>query len=233
MLINRVGSIALIFLFVLCGTGCGTTRQETGSQEVLSPSVESAVFPPHGGQKIKANVVRFDIDKVTLEKFPELKAKRVGFGLCNRIVETLYESGCFELVEEKEEIKKRIQEEWLNRAVFGDSIEEPTGFAPAEFLIYADVYDFGVRDTSSVSGLSKKEGSETWVTIQVRAVFCSNGEYVPASGTGQCLVQKQGSIWGGQGEDFDASSVGKASDAAVRNALLQLVERLKKRGYFL
>ncbi len=222
---SRIGVWFLMFLLLSLSAGC-TRRVDIPPPEPLP------AFPSCHGKKIKTDVVEFGISGQALEKYPELREKRVGMGLCNRIVDTFYESGCFELVEEKEKIKKRIMEQWLANAVFDDSMEEPSGLARPEFLIYAEVYDFYVRDAGSVQGVSVRDASETTVTIQVRAVLYANGEYIPASGTGSCFVENKGSVWGKGGEGFDASSIGKASEIALRKAVIELVERLKKKGIF-
>ena len=224
MLQKRIILIAAIFLFTLA-FGCTSTVPIPPPEEVPS-------LPPYQGPKIKANVVEFGISKQAVEKYPELKEKRVGLGLCNRIVETFYESGYFELVEEKEAIKKRIMDQWLADAVFSDSLEEPKGLTQPEMLFYAEVYDFGIRDASSVKGIKAKNASETWVTIQVRAVMYSNGEFVPATGTGQAYAEKAGTIWGSAGNSFDASCIGKASEIAVQKAIFELIARLQKKGFF-
>ncbi len=216
--------IVMLFLF-MPAISCTSTVQ-------IPPPEEVPALPPYEGKKIKANVVEFGISKQALEKYPELKDKKVGLGLCNRIVETFYESGYFELVEEKEAMKKRIMDQWLADAVFSDTIDEPKGLAQPDFLFYAEVYDFGIRDASSVKGFKAKNASETWVTIQVRAVMYSNGEYIPATGIGRAYVEKKGNIWGGENNAFDSSSIGKASEIAVQNAIIQLIERIKKKGFF-
>jgi len=215
---------SVIMLVLSMPLGCARTTSQ------ISPAEEIPAFPPYAGEKIAVHVVDFGVSKETLEKYPELREKRVGMGLCSRLVEAFYESGYFELVEEKEEMKKRIMEHWLEEAVQSDAIEEPKGFAQTEFLVYAEVYDFGTRDCSEVKGLSAKHALETWVTIQVRAVLYSNGKFEPASASGRCLVEKGGSIWGTGQESFDTSCVGKASEIAVRKAIVQLVERLKEKG---
>ena len=202
-------------------------------QAHVLPEEEIPVIPDFHGKKIKANVVQFGISREALEKYPELREKKIGFGLCNRLVDTLYDSGYVDLVEEKEAMKKRIIEQWLSNAVFSDAMEEPSGFAQPDLLIYADVYDFGIRDASSVKGIKAKHAIETWVTIQVRAVLYQNGEYVPASGTGNCLQEKGGSVWGKKADQFDSSSIGKASEVALKKAVIELIQRLKTRGFFL
>lgn len=224
-MLRRTTTPLTIFTLLLLTYGCARHVQELPREEI-------PVIPPFHGKKIKANVVQFGISKEALEKYPELKEKRIGFGLCNRLVDTFYDSGYFDLVEEKEAIKKRIMDQWLHNAVFSETMDEPGGFAQPEFLIYAEVYDFGIRDASSVKGIKAKDASETWLKIQVRAVLYSNGEYIPASATGRCYLEKKGAGWGKKGESFDSSSIGKASEIALQKAVIELIRRLKTKGFF-
>ena len=55
----------------------------------------------------------FSINENILNAYPELRDKRVGFGMTNRIIEVLEEAGRFYFVEEKDEVINKMVKEFL------------------------------------------------------------------------------------------------------------------------
>jgi hypothetical protein len=57
-------------------------------------------------------VVQINIPADDIKRYPELGEKRVGFGLSNILVETLFDTGRFTFLEDKEHILRRLVELW-------------------------------------------------------------------------------------------------------------------------
>lgn len=79
----------------------------TGTSEPLEEFIS---FLRYTGPKHKVQVVQISIPTDDIKRYPELAEKRVGFGLSNILVETLFDTGRFTFLEEKEQILKRLVE---------------------------------------------------------------------------------------------------------------------------
>jgi len=203
------------------------TTTENASTKVVASEAASSVAP-YEGPKTRVQVIRFGIPKDVVDKYPELADKRVGWGLCNRIVESLYNTGRFEYIEEKEAMLEKMIEQWkLSQAgiyTTETAIEAGQLKAP-EYLIYAEVFDFAVGKAEKVAGMKKEEKMITTIGVQIRMVDVKTGAYTPASGTGEAMSTQSASIWAKNKEEFNQTTVGIASQQAVNAAVQQLLQR--------
>ena len=117
---------------------CGTVSTERGSEY----RSEEAGFLPYDGPKEKVQIVELSIPEEIVAQYPELQERRIGWGMYNRIIEGLFDSGRFELLEEKTELQKKILEQWEfseSGLAAKDQVIEGAGFDIARYLIYAEV----------------------------------------------------------------------------------------------
>ena len=227
-------AVFLLFsILIISFSGCASVQTErpasTINQSQTVPSTGFS-FPPYSGPKTRIQVVRFEIPADVTTKYPELGDKRVGWGLCNRIVEGFYQTNRFEFIEEKEEILKRMVDQWkLSQSgiVTEETAVEPGNLKAPQYLVYAEVFDFGVSHSEEVAGLRVEELNTTVIGVQIRMVNVASGEFVPASATGEARTKGVG-IWASINLDFDQTTVGMASQDAVNKAIIALINRLSK-----
>ena len=171
--------------------------------------------------------------------YPELAEKRVGFGLSNILVETLYETNRFTFLEEKEQVLKRLVELW-ELTQDGILVKNPTAPETAlqapDFLVYAEIFDFVPCAPVEKIGLTGK--SLTCVTSggckgalaapprastfqALRNCLSPEGKYVHTVNV---------SLFGDARLGFDQSAVGKATLKATQYAVLKALQRLQRAG---
>lgn len=219
--------VILTLLLTLLVLGCATVSTEQHSAAV-SKEIERIEFPPFEGEKKQVTVVELSIPQELLELYPELADNRVGWGIYNRIVDTFYETGRFEFIEDKSEVKKKIFENWKLKAsgiTMDDDDFEIGNLKTPDYFIYAEIFEFAVRQDEKVRGVSSDEAKTTIVGVQLRIVDAESGTFIPASGIGEVTTTIQ-SIFMNADADFDQSTVGLATDRAVRSAVLKLIKRM-------
>jgi len=217
--------------------GCATTARPAPQSQLAAVEQPTVQFPPYDGPKRRVQVVEIEIPEKDLEHYPELAEKRVGFGLSSILVEALFDSGRFDLLEGQDEILKRHLNLWQRTADgFYLKDQPPAGLAAPEFLVYAKVFDFVPCSPMERIGLTGKELScVTSVGVQVR-IENTAGQYVPGttdplSPQAQYVHSKTLSLLGSPQVAFDQSAVGKATWKAMRYALLQALTRLDRQGW--
>ncbi len=222
-----------IYLLACCAVwSCASVSTKTSTQTDSSESAASAQTPAatarYEGSKTRVQVIRFGIPKEVVDKYPELADKRVGWGLCNRIVDALYTTGRFEYIEEKEAMLEKMVEQWkLSQAGIytSETAIEAGNLKAPEYLIYAEVFDFAVSKAEKAVGMKKEDKLITRIGVQIRMVNVKSGTYIPASGNGDATSTQSGSIWAQNRSEFDQSTVGVASQNAVNAAVQQLLQR--------
>lgn len=192
-------------------TGCATSYVEEeplAKQEIRNEQIN---FPPYDGPKLIVAVLPLGLSNRAAQRYPHLLKKDVGLGIHNRVVETLFDTGRFRLVEEKRDVIKEVMDrQWMSSA---GMVDEATAVSLGRILgakkvIYGELYDYA-EGGENVVGLSAKSRYRIRVGIQVRLVDVETLEYVPASGVGYGL------------------DVGSASERAIRKAVYALIKRLK------
>jgi len=205
MMFIRVLMVCLCFFIA----GCATT---TGELDPLAVRDASPIlsFPDYSGERVVVAVLPLGLTKDTAAKYPHLLEKSVGLGIHNLVVEALYDSRRFRLVEEKAEIVKDImQRQWMSAAgmVQQQTAVELGRVLGANKVIYGEVFDFA-EGGERIAGFTAKKNLTTRMGVQVRYVDVETLEYIPGTGVGI------------------GADVAGAADKAVMAAIVKMVKRL-------
>ena len=227
---NRLHTETILFIVMLIALQCGCARVNTSASTLPQSNNAAKLDDGYSGPKKRVQVMSFDLPDTLVKRYPELGKKRIGFGLANRLVDAFYETNRFQFVEEKDAVLNKIMKNWAmaqTGAVAESSAVKTDGLLAPQYLVYAEVFDFSVGNTQEVNGLAAKERKVTRIGVQIRIVDVATSEYVPASGVGEEVEQKNSTVWAASDAGFDQSTVGKASQAAFNTAVLTLVMRMK------
>ena len=224
----------LVFLF-----GCATSSVEAQSaktkvqSKIASYEAEKTLddIKWYDGEPEGIQLIQISINENILNAYPELRDKRVGFGMTNRIIEVLEEAGRFYFVEEKDEVINKMVKEW-ERSVSGLLEEELNvgKFATTKWFAYAEIYDFAVSNQEENKRRKAKITNTTMVGIQVRLVNVETGRYITGSGLGTSAKEGEG-LLKNLDMSFDQSTVSFATTGAVITAVANVLRRLEKRGW--
>jgi len=225
-----------ITMFLL---GCATSSVEAQSgktkvqSKIASYEAEKTLddIKWFDGEPEGIQLIQITISENILNAYPELRDKRVGFGMTNRIIEVLEEAGRFYFVEEKDEVINKMVKEW-ERSVSGLLEEELSvgKFATTKWFAYAEVYDFAVSNQEEIKRRKAKITNTTMVGIQVRLVNVETGKYITGSGLGTSAKEGEG-VLKNLDMSFDQSTVSFATTGAVITAVANVLRRLEKRGW--
>ena len=227
----------LITLFLL---GCATSQVEAQSgktkvqSKIASYEAEKTLddIKWFDGEPEGVQLIQISISENILNAYPELRDKRVGFGVTNRIIEVLEEAGRFYFVEEKEEVINKMVQEW-ERSVSGlldNELDSVGQFAQTKYFVYAELYDFAVSNQEEISRRKVKLKNTTMVGIQVRLVSVETGKYITGSGLGTSAKEGEG-LLKNLDMSFDQSTVSFATTGAVITAVANVLRRMEKRGW--
>ena len=224
----------LMFLF-----GCATSSVEAQSaktkvqSKIASYEAEKTLddIKWYDGEPEGIQLIQISINENILNAYPELRDKRVGFGMTNRIIEVLEEAGRFYFVEEKDEVINKMVKEW-ERSVSGLLEEELNvgKFATTKWFAYAEIYDFAVSNQEEIKRRKASIKNTTMVGIQVRLVNVETGRYITGSGLGTSAKEGEG-LLKNLDTSFDQSTVSFATTGAVITAVANVLRRLEKRGW--
>jgi len=219
--------------------GCATSSVEAQSgktkvqSKIASYEAEKTLddIKWFDGEPEGIQLIQITISENILNAYPELRDKRVGFGMTNRIIEVLEEAGRFYFVEEKDEVINKMVKEW-ERSVSGLLEEELNvgKFATTKWFAYAEVYDFAVSNQEEIKRRKAKITNTTMVGIQVRLVNVETGKYITGSGLGTSAKEGEG-VLKNLDMSFDQSTVSFATTGAVITAVANVLRRLEKRGW--
>ena len=115
------------------------------------------------GEPEGIQLIQIKVSENILNAYPELRDKRVGFGMTNRIIEVLEEAGRFYFVEEKDEVINKMVQEW-ERSVSGLLEEELNvgKFATTKWFAYAEIYDFAVSNQEEIKRRKSKNNQHNY-----------------------------------------------------------------------
>lgn len=225
-----------ITMFLL---GCATSSVEAQSgktkvqSKIASYEAEKTLddIKWFDGEPEGIQLIQIKVSENILNAYPELRDKRVGFGMTNRIIEVLEEAGRFYFVEEKDEVINKMVKEW-ERSVSGLLEEELSvgKFATTKWFAYAEIYDFAVSNQEEIKRRKAKLTNTTMVGIQVRLVNVETGKYITGSGLGTSAKEGEG-VLKNLDMSFDQSTVSFATTGAVITAVANVLRRLEKRGW--
>jgi Peptidoglycan-synthase activator LpoB len=154
-------------------------------------------------------------------QFPELAGRGTGAAVHALLARSLEASGRFRLLAARPE----VEEDLLNRgwvastgSVDVESARRYGELLGARYAVFGEVYEFATRRL-------KRHTAETAVAVQLRLVDVASGVTVSAAATG--TASRKGEVFPlGAGPDFTASSLGAATEAALAEAVYQLLARL-------
>ena len=183
------------------------------------------------GEPEGIQLIQISIPQNIINQYPELRDKRVGFGMTNRIIEVLEEAGRFYFVEEKDEVINKMVQEW-ERSVDGLLEQELNvgKFATTKWFAYAEIYDFAVSNQEEISRRKAKLKNTTMIGIQVRLVNVETGRYITGSGLGTSAKEGEG-VLKNLDMSFDQSTVSFATTGAIITAVANVLRRMEKRGW--
>jgi curli biogenesis system outer membrane secretion channel CsgG len=232
--------LAYALLIGLLVLGCAASEGPHGTVQATAPAAEGVRFPPYRGPKHKIQVVQINIPAEDIKHYPELGEKRVGFGLSNILVETLFDTQRFAFLEDKEQLLRRLVELW-ELTEDGILVKNPaapnTALQAPEFLVYAQVFDFvACSPVESIGLVNKHLTCVTSVGVQVRIANAATGEYIPGSTDplsreGKYVHTVNLSLFGDHRLAFDQSAVGKATLNATQYAVRKALERADRAGW--
>lgn len=229
----------LIVLAGLWSPGCATAAppqqpaaepappaEQTAAPETPAPPEPAAAVaadgaPPAAAAPIPIAVLPLGLTDETRRHYPQLSDRGVGFGVHNMLVDQLYDTGRFRFVEEKSEVvEDLLNRQWVasTGAVDAASAVAYGNLLGARFVVYGEVFDFGVRTIN-------RKLVETRIALQVRIVDVETTEYVPASGSGSVEVRKRDVFPLGDEVEFARSTVGLATEQALAAAVPELMRR--------
>ena len=219
--------------------GCATSNVEAQSakttvqSKIASYEAEKTLddIKWYDGEPEGIQLIQISINENILNAYPELRDKRVGFGMTNRIIEVLEEAGRFYFVEEKDEVINKMVQEW-ERSVDGLLEQELNvgKFATTKWFAYAEIYDFAVSNQEEIKRRKATLKNTTMVGIQVRLVNVETGRYITGSGLGTSAKEGEG-VLKNLDMSFDQSTVSFATTGAVITAVANVLRRLEKRGW--
>ena len=233
---NKLLSLLITIPFLF---SCATTSLEAQSgktkvqSKIASYEAEKTLddIKWYDGEPEGIQLIQISINENILNAYPELRDKRVGFGMTNRIIEVLEEAGRFYFVEEKDEVINKMVKEW-ERSVSGLLEEELNvgKFATTKWFAYAEIYDFAVSNQEEIKRRKAKITNTTMIGIQVRLVNVETGKYITGSGLGTSAKEGEG-VLKNLDMSFDQSTVSFATTGAVITAVANVLRRLEKRGW--
>jgi len=221
----RAASCWVSLAVSLCG--CAYTQGAHQSEDApLS-------FPPAAGRRHTVQVVEIGIPAEDLQGSPGLDDARVGFGLSTILVETLADSGHFDLLEAQEEILERHRSLW-QRTQDGFYAEDPPseGLQRSEYRVQARVsYARSTRRGISVGPFtSQKETLRVSVRVCLQTV--ATGQELCREGQGEAEQQAGGAFYEYRGDrvEFEKTAAGLATRRAARQAVYELIESMPRPG---
>ena len=190
-------------------------------------------MPIYTGERQVVQLSKLNVNKELWEMFPELRDKRVGLGVSNRIIENFEMTQRFKYAEEKEAIQNQMLDAWeteLNGLGDGQTELKMEGIALPKYIVYAEIYDFAVSYGENYQRGKVEKTNTTIMGIQIRMVNVDNSQYIVASGQGTATQFGEGFFKNPQ-MGFDNSTVGIATQRALEVATVNLVKRMEAYGW--
>jgi hypothetical protein len=108
-----VAIVAIIAVFLSSCSGSIKTEKYTADFEKR----KNTNIQPYTGEKQTVQVQDLKTNKELWDTWPELRDKRVGMGVANRILENFEETNRFEFTEEKEAVLNKVIDVWEKKAM--------------------------------------------------------------------------------------------------------------------
>jgi hypothetical protein len=232
-----VGSVLFILsiatALIIFASGCKSTISTEAYKADFETAQPLNSLPAYTGEKQVIQLATLNVNKELWEMFPELRDKRVGMGVSNRIVENFEVTNRFTYAEEKEAVVNQMLDTWeKDLQGLGDGktkLNVGTVVLP-KFIVYAEIYDFSVSYGETYDKGKVSKTNTTIIGIQIRMVNVDNSQYIVASGQGTSTQTGEGMFKNPQ-MGFDQSTVGIATQRALEVATSNLVKRIEQNGW--
>jgi len=231
-----IGVLLVVGGMLAVGTLATSCKSSVGVQQYQAEFEKAEALntlPPYTGERQIVQLSKLNVNKELWEMFPELRDKRVGMGVSNRIIENFETTGRFKYAEEKEAIQNQMLDAWeteLNGLSNGETKLSMEGIAVPKYVVYAEIYDFAVSYAETYDKGKLNKSNTTIIGIQIRMVNVDNGQYIVASGQGTSTQVGEGFFKNPQ-MGFDGSTVGVATQRALEVATVNLVKRMEAYGW--
>jgi len=227
--------VIMVFLLLIGGiaTSCKSSISTVQYQADFEKAEALNTLPPFEGEKQVIQLSKLNVNKELWEFFPELREKRVGLGVTNRIIENFETTGRFKYAEEKDAIVGQMLDAWetdLEGMSNGETKLTMEGVLLPKYIVYAEIYDFSVSYGETYDKGKLNKTNTTIMGIQIRMVNVDNSEYIVASGQGTSTQIGEG-YFKNPNMSFDQSTVGIATQRALEKATFNLVSRMEKNGW--
>lgn len=231
-----LGVLLVVGGLLFVGTMATSCKSSVGVQQYQADFEKAEplnTIPAYTGERQIIQLSKLNVNKELWDMFPELRDKRVGMGVSNRIIENFETTGRFKYAEEKEAIQNQMLDAWeteLNGLSNGETKLKMEGIAVPKYVVYAEIYDFSVSYAETYDKGKVNKSNTTIIGIQIRMVNVDNGQYIVASGQGTSTQVGEGFFKNPQ-MGFDGSTVGVATQRALEVATVNLVKRMEQYGW--
>jgi hypothetical protein len=221
--------VSIIAMFLSSCSGSIKTEKYTADFEKR----KNTNTQPYTGEKQTVQVQDLKTNKELWDTWPELRDKRVGMGVANRILENFEETNRFEFTEEKEAVLNKVIDVWEKKADGlddGKTKMEIGSLRLPKYIVYAEIYDFAVSYGEEYENGKIQKTNTTIIGIQIRMVKIDNSQVIVASGQGTATQVGEG-MFRDPDMKFDGSTVGIATQRALEIATENLIQRMNKYGW--
>ncbi len=222
--------VSCLLLLGGCKSSISTTQYQADFEKT-DRTLES--ISTYTGKKQTLQLSKLNVNKELWETFPELREKRLGLGVSNRIIENLLYTNRFEFTEEKDAVVNQMLDAWekkIDGLDDGKTKLKMQGIRLPKYIVYAEIYDFSVSYAENYDKGKLKKTNTTIMGIQIRLVNVENSQFIVASGQGQSTQFGEG-YFKNPTMGFDQSTVGIATQKALEVATMNLVKRLEQNGW--
>lgn len=227
-----ITAMALMFIGTMA-TSCKSSISTVQYQADFEKAESLNTLPPFEGEKQVIQLSKLNVNKELWEFFPELREKRVGLGVTNRIIENFETTGRFKYAEEKDQIVGQMLDAWetdLEGMSNGETKLTMEGVLLPKYIVYAEIYDFSVSYGETYDKGKLNKTNTTIIGIQIRMVNVDNSQYIVASGQGTSTQVGEG-YFKNPNMSFDQSTVGIATQRALEKATFNLIGRMESNGW--
>lgn len=225
--------IALATILIVLNTGCKSSISTEAYKADFEKAEPLVTMPPYTGEKQVIQLATLNVNKELWEMFPELRDKRVGMGVSNRIVENFEITQRFTYAEEKEAIVNQMLDTWeKDLQGLGDGktkLNVGTVVLP-KYIVYAEIYEFSVSYGETYDKGKLNKTNTTIIGIQIKMVNVDNSQYIVASGQGTSTQTGEG-YFKNPTMGFDQSTVGVSTQRALEVATVNLMKRMDQYGW--
>jgi len=231
-----LGLLFVVVSLLLVGGMATSCKSSIGVQQYQADFEKAEplnTLPIYTGERQVVQLSKLNVNKELWEMFPELRDKRVGLGVSNRIIENFEMTQRFTYAEEKEAIQNQMLDAWeteLNGLGDGTTELKMEGITLPKYIVYAEIYDFAVSYGENYQRGKVEKTNTTIMGIQIRMVNVDNSQYIVASGQGTATQVGEG-FFKDPKMGFDNSTVGIATQRALEVATVNLVKRMEAYGW--